>query len=434
MNKVGKIVTVIFLIVAVVIVFAVKRNNKANSGAVIDEGSINSIVGPAVEGPETAKVDASKGLPRLVDLGADKCIPCKMMAPILEELKSEYEGKLIVEFIDVWKNPDEGPKYGIKLIPTQIFFDASGKELFRHEGFYSREDILSKWKEFGVDLSVSQPSFERFESAQLDNRGKDNICYMCDGDIAPSTLVTVSTEKGLVRLCSPHCYFIMYSCLTEDKTGFEKKVSVADWAMGETIAASEAMYLYGLDGQTGRPIIKAFTDKIRPDQATSGGIVINWQALQDKELANRCGFCDRACYPQDAAKVIAGGIHTYGCCSHCALGVAARTGLDIEVHERDRLTGEPVVVETLNGKVASLKPSTAIAWFGQRKKPDGTWGSAGCFHQGFFVTLENLKKWVEQNPYETGRMISIHQALANKMKLSPQQIQKACKIGECVPK
>ena len=434
MNKVGKIVTVIFLIVAVVIVFAVKRNNKANSGAVIDEGSINSIVGPAVEGPETAKVDASKGLPRLVDLGADKCIPCKMMAPILEELKSEYEGKLIVEFIDVWKNPDEGPKYGIKLIPTQIFFDASGKELFRHEGFYSREDILAKWKEFGVDLSVSQPSFERFEPAQLDNRGKDNICYMCDGDIAPSTLVTVSTEKGLVRLCSPHCYFIMYSCLTEDKTGFEKKVSVADWAMGETIAASEAMYLYGLDGQTGRPIIKAFTDKIRPDQATSGGIVINWQALQDKELANRCGFCDRACYPQDAAKVIAGGIHTYGCCSHCALGVAARTGLDIEVHERDRLTGEPVVVETLNGKVASLKPSTAIAWFGQRKKPDGTWGSAGCFHQGFFVTLENLKKWVEQNPYETGRMISIHQALANKMKLSPQQIQKACKIGECVPK
>ena len=434
MNKVGKIVTVIFLIVAVVIVFAVKRNNKANSGAVVDEGSINSIVGPAVEGPETAKVDASKGLPRLVDLGADKCIPCKMMAPILEELKSEYEGKLIVEFIDVWKNPDEGPKYGIKLIPTQIFFDASGKELFRHEGFYSREDILAKWKEFGVDLSVSQPSFERFESAQLDNRGKDNICYMCDGDIAPSTLVTVSTEKGLVRLCSPHCYFIMYSCLTEDKTGFEKKVSVADWAMGETIAASEAMYLYGLDGQTGRPIIKAFTDKIRPDQATSGGIVINWQALQDKELANRCGFCDRACYPQDAAKVIAGGIHTYGCCSHCALGVAARTGLDIEVHERDRLTGEPVVVETLNGKVASLKPSTAIAWFGQRKKPDGTWGSAGCFHQGFFVTLENLKKWVEQNPYETGRMISIHQALANKMKLSPQQIQKACKIGECVPK
>jgi thioredoxin 1 len=401
---------------------------------VVDEGSINSVVGPEVEGPETAKGDASKALPRLVDLGADKCIPCKMMAPLLVELKSEYEGTLKVEFIDVWKNPDEAPKYGIKLIPTQIFFDASGKELFRHEGFYSKEDILSKWKEFGVDLSVSQPSFERLEPAQLDDRGKDNICYMCDGDIAPRTLVTVSTEKGPVRLCSPHCYFIMYSCLTEDKTDFEKKVSVTDWATGESFAASEAMYLYSLDGQTGRPIIKAFTDKIRPDQAVSGGIVINWQALQGKELANRCGFCDRACYPQDAAEVIAGGIHTYGCCSHCALGVAARSGLDIEVHERDRLTGEPIVVKTLDGKVASLEPSTAIAWFGQRKKPDGTWGSAGCFHQGFFVTLKNLREWVDRNPYETGRMISIQQALANKMKLSPQQIQKACKIGECVPK
>jgi hypothetical protein len=156
--------------------------------------------------------------------------------------------------------------------------------------------------------------------------------------------------------------------------------------------------------------------------------------LQDKELANRCGFCDRACYPQDAAEVIAGGIHTYGCCSHCALGVAARTGLDIEVHERDRLTGQEIVVRTLDGKMASLEPATAVAWFGQRRKPDGTWGSAGCFHQGFFVTVENLKEWVEQNPYETGKLISISQALANKMKLSPEQIQKACKIGECVPK
>lgn len=435
MNKVGKIATVIFLIVAVVIVVVVKQNHKANSGAVVDEGSINSVVGPEVEGPETARFDASKGLPRLVDLGADKCIPCKMMAPLLVELKSEYEGTLKVEFIDVWKNPDEAPKYGIKLIPTQIFFDASGKELFRHEGFYSKEDILSKWKELGVELSaVSIPSFERFEPAQADNRSKDNICYMCDGDIAPSTLVNVSTEKGPVRLCSPHCYFIMYSCLTEDKTGLEEKVSVADWATGETIVASKAMYLYGLDGQTGRPIIKAFTDKIRPDQAASGGIVINWEALQDKELAIRCGFCDRACYPQDAAEVIAGGIHTYGCCSHCALGVAARTGLDIEVHERDRLTDEPIVVKTLDGKVASLEPATAVAWFGQRKKPDGTWGSAGCFHQGFFVTLENLKEWVDRNPHETGKMITIHQALANKMKLSPEQIQKACKIGECAPK
>ncbi len=91
-------------------------------------------------------------LPRLVDLGADKCIPCKMMAPVLTDLKTNYVGRLEVEFIDVWKKPDAGKPYKIRLIPTQIFFDAKGKERFRHEGFFSKEDILAKWKELGVDL------------------------------------------------------------------------------------------------------------------------------------------------------------------------------------------------------------------------------------------------------------------------------------------
>jgi len=92
-------------------------------------------------------------LPKLVDLGAGKCIPCKMMAPILEELKKDYVGKLDVVFIDVWENSGAGDKYKIRVIPTQIFFAPDGKELFRHEGFFSREDILAKWKEFGVILA-----------------------------------------------------------------------------------------------------------------------------------------------------------------------------------------------------------------------------------------------------------------------------------------
>jgi thioredoxin 1 len=95
-------------------------------------------------------------VPRLVDLGASKCIPCKLMAPILEELKKEYTGRLQVDFIDVWKDADAGKKYGIKMIPTQIFYDANGKELFRHEGFFAKEDILAKWKELGVDLSAKK--------------------------------------------------------------------------------------------------------------------------------------------------------------------------------------------------------------------------------------------------------------------------------------
>lgn len=94
----------------------------------------------------------SKRLPRLVDLGADKCIPCKMMAPILEDLKKTYAGKMEVVFIDVWQNADAGKKYGINVIPTQIFYDAAGRELFRHEGFFGKDDILAKWKELGVAL------------------------------------------------------------------------------------------------------------------------------------------------------------------------------------------------------------------------------------------------------------------------------------------
>ena len=77
----------------------------------------------------------AKALPRLVDMGAGKCIPCKMMKPILEELKATCAETFKTEFVDVWENPDAGKQYGINLIPTQIFYGADGKELFRHEGF-----------------------------------------------------------------------------------------------------------------------------------------------------------------------------------------------------------------------------------------------------------------------------------------------------------
>lgn len=387
--------------------------------------------------PDAVTVTGSD-LPRLLDLGADKCIPCKMMAPILEELKKEFAGRFQVDFVDVWKNPNEAPKYKINTIPTQIFFDAQGKELWRHVGFISKEDILAKWKSLGHEFQAAElPSIERWEPAQRDTRGKEQICYMCDGDINAKTLVTVKTDKGDVRLCSPHCYFIMHSCLTEDKTGFETKVSVADWVTGKPVPAMEAVFLSGQDETTGRPWIKAFANRSAAvkERSVSGGNTVSLALLEKQEMSHRCGFCERACYPQDAAEVIVeGGVHTWGCCSHCALGVAARTGKDIEVRQPDGLTGEMIVVKTLDGQVASLEPSTAIAWFGQRQRPDKTWGSAGCFHQGFFITPDHLKKWLETQPLETGKQIPISKALANKMKLSPQQIQKACKIGECVPK
>ena len=107
-------------------------------------------------GEELVEVDvvaSQTGLPILVDLGSVTCIPCKMMMPILEELEAEYADRLVVKFIDVKEDKSAGPKYGIRVIPTQIFYDGQGRELFRHEGFYSKEEILAKWKEFGFDLS-----------------------------------------------------------------------------------------------------------------------------------------------------------------------------------------------------------------------------------------------------------------------------------------
>lgn len=101
--------------------------------------------------PPAARAVATS-VPRLVDLGADKCIPCKMMAPILAELKSEYAGRMEVEFIDVWKNREKAAEYRVQMIPTQIFYDPAGKELFRRSGFIGKEDILATWRELGYDF------------------------------------------------------------------------------------------------------------------------------------------------------------------------------------------------------------------------------------------------------------------------------------------
>ncbi len=100
--------------------------------------------------------EPTKQLPKMVDLGADKCVPCKAMAPILVELGEEYKGKVEVEFIDVWKDPAPGKEAGIRMIPTQIFYDSTGTERFRHEGFYSKDNILSKWKELGFELGSKE--------------------------------------------------------------------------------------------------------------------------------------------------------------------------------------------------------------------------------------------------------------------------------------
>lgn len=91
-----------------------------------------------------------KGMVTLVDLGANACIPCKMMAPIMTKLEKDYQGRAAIVFIDVWKFRDQADRFGIRVIPTQIFYDKTGKEVARHEGFMGEKDIVAQLKKMGV--------------------------------------------------------------------------------------------------------------------------------------------------------------------------------------------------------------------------------------------------------------------------------------------
>ncbi|MHC4301798.1 MAG: thioredoxin family protein [Planctomycetota bacterium] len=141
MDKTVKIIIVVALLAAVVAAVAVRRRGAA------------ALEMPAEYRPERL---LGKGLPALVDVGSDKCVSCKMMIPVIEELRSGFAGKLQVEFLDVIKYPELSDVYEVTIIPTQIFYDASGAELFRHEGFYSTDDIIAKFEELGVKLAASK--------------------------------------------------------------------------------------------------------------------------------------------------------------------------------------------------------------------------------------------------------------------------------------
>jgi thioredoxin 1 len=93
-----------------------------------------------------------QGLPVLLDLGAEHCIPCIEMAKILTSLEQNYKDKLVVKFIDVNKDPASADTFKIKIIPTQIFFDAKGQEFYRHEGVFTEAQIIQVFKAKGIKL------------------------------------------------------------------------------------------------------------------------------------------------------------------------------------------------------------------------------------------------------------------------------------------
>jgi len=106
---------------------------------------------PAGANTQSDKKDGAP-LVTFVELGSVRCIPCKKMQPIMKEIEKEYAGTVKVVFYDVWT--DEGKpyskKYGIRVIPTQVFLDKDGTEYFRHEGYFPKDELVKVLKQKGV--------------------------------------------------------------------------------------------------------------------------------------------------------------------------------------------------------------------------------------------------------------------------------------------
>jgi thioredoxin 1 len=96
--------------------------------------------------------DSVKYKIEFVELGSVNCIPCKKMQPIMKSIEEKYKGQVKVTFHDVWKEKGVSEQYGIDLIPTQVFKDANGKEIMRHQGFYPEEEIDKFLQSQGVNL------------------------------------------------------------------------------------------------------------------------------------------------------------------------------------------------------------------------------------------------------------------------------------------
>ena len=110
-----------------------------------EQAPLDPVTYPAPEGPkapaEPVKPKEITPLVTFIELGAESCIPCRMMQPVMKEISGEYKGTVKVIFIDLYKDKEAAQKYGVRVMPTQVFLDAQGREFFRHEGFYPKAEI-----------------------------------------------------------------------------------------------------------------------------------------------------------------------------------------------------------------------------------------------------------------------------------------------------
>ncbi len=91
-----------------------------------------------------------EAVPTLIQFSSDSCVYCKEMEPIIEDLGQEYEGRVIIKLVNVNENTEEAKENKIRVVPTQVFFNAQGEGVARHEGYMTKEEILEVFQEIGV--------------------------------------------------------------------------------------------------------------------------------------------------------------------------------------------------------------------------------------------------------------------------------------------
>ncbi len=125
---------------------------RKNAKVDIDQERLQKIATkpPEMNTEEELKQALASGKPILVDFGANNCLPCRQMRPVLKEIGTEYSEKTKVLAIDVYKNQNLAREYKILMLPTLVFFDAKGKEVFRNVGIMEKEKIVGKLKEIGM--------------------------------------------------------------------------------------------------------------------------------------------------------------------------------------------------------------------------------------------------------------------------------------------
>src|SRR5512143_946632 len=99
--------------------------------------------GQSSKAGEKADLETKKYKVTFIELGSVKCIPCQKMQPVMKSIGDKYGPQVNVLFYDVWKSEQRhyAGRYGIRVIPTQVFLDRDGKEFFRHEGYFPESEI-----------------------------------------------------------------------------------------------------------------------------------------------------------------------------------------------------------------------------------------------------------------------------------------------------